>query len=429
MKRLVLPLSALMVVACGTHEKPEPTVRFPGEFEPQEAIWLAWEGDSAYDAVSVSMIRSLLPHVQVKMAVDNDSLLRVCRHHLDSLHIDTSAIAFHVVPGAEFWMRDGGATYVVKDSTLNAVDFGWNTYALHDWLLALFEGDTLRADTVAAMDPSAQRGITDSLCATAEGIPMMKSWFRIEGGALESNGRGTLILNEPLTLQRNHDVSKDSIAHELEHVLGATNIIWLPHGLAEDPHMWGTIAPGYFGMGAGGHTDEYVRFADAHTIMLAWVPENEQDADPVSRLNHDRMSANYAVLAKAMDQDGEPFRILKVPVPDPRTRTTIMLEPKQWDDSFNVPASAFRKKDGWAAGDTALRVAAASYMNFLVTNDAVLLPTYVAAGSSRAKEEEVKRLFTEAFPGRELIMLDAMALNWHGGGIHCGTQQLPKHAR
>jgi len=426
MKRALLPALTLIIAACSPPKEKPAGVRWPGEFEPQQAVWLCWAGDSVFDAVSVNMLRALLPHVQVRMAVASDSLINTCKMDLSRAGVDASTIEFHTIPGVEYWMRDCGATYVLDNGSLRAVDFTWDTYAYRDWLIALFEGDTLRADTLMGKTSAVGRGTSDSLCARAEGTPLRASWFRTEGGAIESNGQGTLIITEPLALQRNHGASKDSMAHELERVLGVTNMIWLPHGVAEDPHMWQTIAPGYFAIGCGGHTDEYVRFADAHTILLAWVPEEEKDANAVDRVNYERLSADYDVLTKATDQDGKPFRVVKVPMPDLRTMRTVMLPPKQWDDGRNVPVSVFRKKDGWAVGDSALRVAAATYMNYYVTNGAVLLPSYVPAGSSAKKEEEVKRIFTEAFPGRELIFIDAMMLNWEGGGIHCGTQQVPQ---
>jgi agmatine deiminase len=77
-------------------------------------------------------------------------------------------------------------------------------------------------------------------------------------------------------------------------------------------------------------------------------------------------------------------------------------------------------------GDTLFRVPAASYLNYLVTNGVVLLPTYTAAGSSADKENEVKRIFQEQFSEREIVFIDAMPQNWQGGGIHCSTQQQPK---
>lgn len=413
-------------IGCDAPENDHGSRRSPGEFEPQQAVWLNWSGDSAYDAASVNMLRALMPHVQVRMAVANDSLMNVCKADLARAGVDANAIEFHTIPGVEYWMRDCGATYVLYHDSLHAVDFTWDTYAYRDWLIALFEGDTLRADTIIGQASAVGRGTSDSLCARAEGTPRVASWFRTEGGAMESNGQGTLIITEPLALQRNHGASKDSMAHELERVLGVTNVIWLPHGVAEDPHIWQTIAPGYFAIGCGGHTDQYVRFADAHTILLSWVPEEEKDANPVNRTNYERLSANYDVLVNAKDQDGKPFRVVKVPTPDLRTTRTVMLPPRQWDDSRSVPVSTFRKQDGWTVGDSAWRVAAATYMNYYVTNGAVLLPSYLSSGSSAKKEKEVRRIFSEAFPGRELIFMDALAMNWDGGGIHCATHEVPK---
>jgi agmatine deiminase len=271
-----------------------------------------------------------------------------------------------------------------------------------------------------------KREKVDSIMATNDSIPVIKSWIFIEGGSIEVNGKGTLILNEPLTLSRNEGASKDSIEKEFMRVLGVTYIIWLQHGLADDPHIWRTITGKYVGLGTGGHTDEYVRFADENTILLAWVDESEKDKNPLNRINYERMNINYEILRNAKNENGEPFNIVKVPLPDIIAQPIIILEADKWDDSYNIPISAFKKSDGWAVGDTASRVAASSYLNYFVTNGAVLLPTYIKQGSSPEKEEQVKKIFAEVFPGRKLIFIDAMALNWSGGGIHCGTQQQPK---
>ena len=68
-------------------------------------------------------------------------------------------------------------------------------------------------------------------------------------------------------------------------------------------------------------------------------------------------------------------------------------------------------------------------MNYLVTNGVVLLPSYTAMGSSKEKEAQVKAIFQKAFPKREIIFINAMQLNWSGGGIHCSTQQQPKRKK
>ena len=264
--------------------------------------------------------------------------------------------------------------------------------------------------------------------AVVEDIPVITSWIKIEGGAIESNGRGTLILSEPLTMSRNEGISKDSIEHEFKRVLGVQNIVWLQEGLAEDPHMWQTITGKYVGMGTGGHTDEFVRFADANTILLAWIPEEDKDANALNAINHQRMKVNFEILSNALNEKGEPFNIIKIPLPELISKPVKILEAGKWEVVYNnnIPVSAFKDSDGWKVGDTALRVASSSYLNFYITNGMVMLPSYINQGTSINKEKEVKRLFQKAFPDRKLVFLDAMALNWEGGGLHCGTQQQPK---
>ncbi|MGZ5135675.1 MAG: agmatine deiminase family protein, partial [Flavitalea sp.] len=281
-------------------------------------------------------------------------------------------------------------------------------------------------DSIFSKARASKRGKVDSLMAMAEGVPIIKSWIKIEGGAIEVNGKGTLLLNEPLTLSRNEGISKDSIEKEFKRVLGVNNIIWLKHGLAEDPHIWQTIYGKYVGIGTGGHTDEFVKFADASTILLAWINENEKDKHPLNKINYERMKVNYEILQKAKDENGNPFKIIKVPLPDPIVKLVSILQPKTWDDNYNISISALKESDGWKVGDTAFRVASSSYLNYYVTNGMVLIPSYVKAGSSLEKEDEVKNIFKDVFPNRKLILIDAMPLNWEGGGIHCGTQQQPK---
>ncbi|MBK9096513.1 MAG: agmatine deiminase family protein [bacterium] len=403
----------------------------PAEFEEQEAVWLGWQGYESYYQVGADMIESLLPYVQVKVVTESDSILQVCKNYLTQREIDTAKIKFYVIPDNEFWIRDHGATFTVnKNGEIQAVDFNWNTYGIRSWTMEIHDNDESKADSLMNIwFAGSKREKVDSIMAAKDSIPVIKSWVFIEGGTIEVNGKGTLILNEPLTISRNEGASKDSIEKEFKRVLGVTNIIWLQHGLAEDPHIWRTITDKYVGLGTGGHTDEYVRFADENTILLAWVDESEKDKNALNRINYDRMSINYEILKNAKNENGYSFKIVKVPLPDIIAQPIIILEADEWDDSYNIPISAFKKSDGWMVGDTAYRVAASSYLNFYVTNGAVLLPTYIKQGSSPQKEEQIKKIFAEVFPGRKLIFIDAMALNWSGGGIHCGTQQQPKRKK
>ncbi|MEJ7821090.1 MAG: agmatine deiminase family protein [Chitinophagaceae bacterium] len=429
MKRFayILISSILLFIYSCTNQKNNILFYMPGQFEPQEAVWLGWQGYDLYYPVNKDMIEALLPYVRVKVVTESDSILRVCKSYLNTKGIDTNRMQFYVMPDNEFWMRDHGATFIKNPKgEMKAVDFEWGAYGYRQWLLNKHNNELKIVDSIFSKSKASKRDKVDSLMAVAEGIPIIKSWIKIEAGAIEVNGKGTLLLNEPLTLSRNEGVTQDRIEAEFKRVLGVTNVIWLQQGLAEDPHIWQTIYGKYVGIGTGGHTDEYVKFADANTILLAWVSEEEKDKHPLNKINYDRMKVNYDILQKAKNEQGKPFKIIKVPLPDPIVKPVRILEPKKWDDTYNIAVSAFKESDGWKVGDTAYRVASSSYLNYYVTNGMVLLPSYIKAGSSVQKEEEVKQIFKNVFPMRKLIFMDAMPLNWEGGGIHCGTQQQPK---
>jgi agmatine deiminase len=72
-----------------------------------------------------------------------------------------------------------------------------------------------------------------------------------------------------------------------------------------------------------------------------------------------------------------------------------------------------------------VQVAAASYLNFVIANGAVVVPDYLPSGTPRAVQQRVQRVFEQAFPGRAIVFVDAVALNWLGGGLHCATLHEP----
>ncbi len=434
---ILLALAAIALSDCTTateatvRDSADSTFFMPGQFEEQESVWLGWQAYPPYYAVGAAMIKALKPHVKLNVVSETDSMGDVCKSYLIKEGIDTTGIRFFVMPNNEFWMRDHGATFVVnKVGEMKAVDFEWCTYGYKDWLYNLFDTDSAKAEAAFAKSPASKRGVIDSLMALTLDVPPIKSWINIEGGGIEVNGKGTLILNESLMMQRNKGASKDSIAAEMKRVLGVRNVIWLPYGLVEDPHVWQLIADKYIGLGTGGHTDEFVRFANANTILLAWVSEAERYANPVNTLNFERMSANERILREAVDQDGRPFQIVRVPLPPPILKNIKLNEPGMWDSLYNVSVSVFPKSLNLNPGDSVFRVAAASYLNYYVANGVVLLPDYSMHGEEyKLLQEKVANTFSKIYPDKELVFLEVMPLNWEGGGIHCGTQQEPKRIR
>ncbi len=406
----------------------------PAEWEPHDAVWLGWEGDaSQYHPVVVNLIKTLMPHVMVKVAAHSDSLLKVAKNYLYQHQIDTSKIKFYVVPGDRYWIRDHGAAFLLNaKGELGIADFAWNRCGYPGWLKYKYGSnqDSIRKYMNLRYESIKETGKVDSLMAVVEGAAIQKTNIIHEGGAIEVNGKGTLILCEATVLDRNPDRSREEIENEFKRVLGVTNIIWLKKGLAEDPLSKGGrfISGKYFSAwGTGGHTDEFARFVNPNTIMLAWISEEEKELNPLNKINYKRMNENLKILEQAKDQDGKPFNIIKVPLPDIIVKKVVAREDiDDRETTFDVRVSSFKKSEAPKIGDTLLRVPASSYLNYLVTNGLVILPAYIQAGSSKEKEERVRKIFQQQFPNRQIVFIDVMPQNWEGGGIHCSTQQQPK---
>lgn len=432
---LAFLLGAIILSSCNSNKQQRAVETFymPAEWEPHDAVWLGWEKDSLrgyYPAVA-SIIKALGSSVTVKIAFNNDTLLQKAKIYLASQGIDSGMYKTYIMPGERYWIRDHGAAFLLNGKgELGVADFAWNSYGYPGFLEVKYNGNKDSVDHYLNLRKEfrMKTASVDSQMAVAEGAVILKTDVKHEGGAIEVNGEGTLILCEATVFQRNPELKKEYIEAEFKRVLGVTNIIWMKKGLADDPqNFFRRIAPGYYGGGTGGHTDEFVRFANPTTILLAWVDEKEKDLNPVNKLNYERMNENYNILKNAKDQDGNAFTIIKVPLPDLITKKIKAREKiDSGEVTFDVDMKSFVPAEAPAVGDSIMRVPAGSYMNYLVTNGKVLLPTYSIHGSSKEKEDRVRKLFEEQFPGRSVVFIDAMMLNWSGGGIHCSTQQQPK---
>lgn len=429
MRAVILIMVIASIVGC--HVQPEQKFRIPAEWEEHEAVWLSWD-DRREDnnLVVTEIIKQLQEYVKVKVAFPSDSTRQTAFRIMDSLQLDTLSFEAHVYPDANSWMRDYGAVFAI-DSTeqLAVVDFGWNAYGSVDWYYERWpeEFEGYDVDSFRNARKNSPRGKIDSLMGITTRAKHHKIDVILEGGSFEYNGNGVLIQSEAVTLQRNPDKTKEELEEEFKR-FGIEKVIWLPQGVVEDEHFQMLIDNTYMVGGTGGHTDEFVRFADEHTILLAWVDEDEIDEHPLHQENYDRMSRNYEILQQATDVDGKPFNIIKVPIPRAiETPLTIVeaYDVDNWENQMSL--ESLEKGHTLKVGDTIYGVAAAGYLNFLVTNGIVLSQSYEAYGS-KDKDEEVRKILQQAFPDREIVMIDSRPLNsrYGGGGIHCVTMQEPK---
>lgn len=351
---------------------------FPGEFEKQQAIWVMWpsiiynQNTNPVNPVMINLIKVLSRYIKVNiMSVSNEETAQI-KDLLKESAVSANNIHFYIINHQSIWARDVGPIFVKdKHNKLSIVDFGFNNYSR--------DGN----ENYIKIE-----GQVDKLTAQALGIPVIYTNLISEGGAIESNGKGTMMATESVVLKRNPGMSKQQMENEYKRVLGVKKVIWLKKGLAEDDNI------------TSGHINEIARFADANTILLAQVLPQDRYANWASQNSYLRLEENYKILLNSTDQDGKPFRIVRIPMPP-----TLY-------------------KEASATGKIPVR----SYLNYAVTNGAVVMQAYWKPGRSntlKITENKVKGILSNVYPGRNIIGIDAENVNLWGGGIHCITQHMP----
>lgn len=206
--------------------------------------------------------------------------------------------------------------------------------------------------------------------ARLRGLPLFSPGIVMEGGALDVNGAGTLLTTESCLLNpnRNPHLTKPQVEQYLRDYLGVTNILWLGDGIAGDD--------------TDGHVDDLTRFVNPTTVVTV------VEADPADE-NHAPLQENLERLRTMRDQDGHPLRIVELPMPR-----------KLEHEGQRLPAS---------------------YANFYIANDCVLVPTYRDANDRVALE-----ILQREFKDRRVIGIDSVDLVWGLGSFHCISQQEPE---
>ncbi len=400
-------------------DSPAESFVFPAEFEPHRALWMAWptyenKRGLPTEPLLIEIIRATEGRVAIDLLAQDDDEAAAIRERFRREGVPDGHVTIHAVPHGDVWMRDMGPIFLRGDrGGLRVVDFGFNMWGYES-------PDSPNSRLEEAVD----RHVAELL-----GLEVEKSTLISEGGSREFNGRGVMLAVEAVELQRNPGWTLEAMDEEFRRTLGVSKVIWLAEGMAEDELTFRGRLPGgvYTVITTGGHVDEFARFADPETILLAEITEEERRTDPIAAISHERLEESFRRLSAATDQDGNPFRIVRVPAPDSLFDTMRAgdgvfdyIQPLEYEDGSSI-----------APDDEIRVVAAASYLNFQVTNGLVLAQKYWKPGmpeSLREKDERAVAILREVFPGREVVPLDAMAVNLGGGGIHCILQQEPRRA-
>jgi agmatine deiminase len=276
--------------------------------------------------------------------------------------VPTNNVLFHLWRTDRVWTRDSGAIFVKNRSgEVAATDWRFNAWAKYpDWK---------RDDKVAARMVSEGRAKNWQPTAEVDG---KSTRVVLEGGSIDVNGSGSLLTTEECLLsevqQRNPGLNRAAIEKVFADYLGVTNVIWLNKGIAgDDTH---------------GHVDDLARFVAADTVVTM-IEQDKSDE------NHESLKENVELLRSAKDQDGKPLRVVTMQLPAP-----VVIKGQR------VPAS---------------------YANFYIANDVVLVPTF-----DDPNDRLALNTLAELFPDRKIVGIHCGDFIWGLGAIHCMTQQEPK---
>ncbi len=396
--------------------------RMVGEFEPTRAIWLGY--DAGHAELTTTLARTLAPHVELRLLLNDDDHLQAAQALMDGAGVPDHRVRYAVEPQAIYFMRDSAVFTRGPAGRLGVVDFEWSQYGLAAWCRRRHGRDEASAARCAAGNDEA-RDELDRQIARLAGAGVYSSSLYLEGGGIECNGQGLALVSESLIQQRNPGVGRAALEAAFLALPGIRKIIWLADGLASDPHLRGSITGNYVAWGTGGHTDEFVRFVDAQTVLLAWPDDADVAAHPVARLNRLRMQRNFEILSRSSDVQGRPLKVLKLPTPRSVERRIFLSAAtddrysNEWTADFFPPGERRRE------GQPVIQVASSSYLNFVIANGVVVVPGYEAHGTPRAVEQRVRATLEQALPGRQVVFIDAIGANWVGGGPHCATLNEP----
>lgn len=319
-----------------------------------------------------------------------------------------------------FAERDGLMFMKNKNGETQLVNFEWNSYG---WYFQEEFKNYIESD-------KSDREEYTKVIQREFPYPVISSIMVNEGGAIETNSKGTILQVESVNMHRNPSMNKMQQELELIKVLNAKKIIWLKEGAAEDPFGWGTlIAENYFGVGVQGHVDQFCRFVNDSTILISYPDSSEAAIDPVKKVTLERMKINYDILKDATDQNGKPFTIVKMPVPD-IDYMTFALDTVNLNEEISFLSSRIlSEQKNFSIGDTVHFVPSSSYLNFLITNKTIFEAKYWTEGkplSSKAKDEKAKEILQQYFPDKKIYQINTAETNHNGGGLHCWTMQVPK---
>ncbi|MSO69996.1 MAG: agmatine deiminase [Alphaproteobacteria bacterium] len=349
--------------------------RLAAEFEPHAGVWMLWPeradnwraGAKPAQAAFAALAAALAPFERVTIGASPGQLANAGA-------MLPSTVRVVELASDDAWMRDMAPAFVVNDAgDVRGVKFGFNAWGgLKGGLYFPWDQDALVAAKLLEI----------------EQLERYDAPLIAEGGALASDGLGTLITTVDCLINdnRNPGLRRARIEGILRDYLSASTVIWLDHGLPGDE--------------TGGHIDNLVAFVRPGVLVMAWTEDRADPFYDIARLTFERLAA-------ATDARGRRFEIHKIHQPRP-----MIIRAEEADGILTVAGTKPRR-----AGDAIC----ASYINACVGNGVVIVPSF-----DDPNDEAARAAYAALHPERRIIQVPAREVVLGGGGLHCITHEQPR---
>ena len=330
--------------------------QWPAEWAPHARTWMCWPCRVEVWGGPDGLLRARQAFARVARAISTFEPVTMAVRPQDAAEARLACAGktdLFEVPLDDSWARDMGPTFLRGPAGARAaVQWRFNAWGnkYHPY----------------AEDAALASRIARSVDARVYAAPLV-----CEGGAIHTDGEGTLITTEQclLNANRNPDLTRQDVEEALALYTGARAILWLGEGFSDDE--------------TDGHVDNIACFAAPGRLAIG-MPAAKSDPDYAPVMEAIRR------LKEARDAEGRAFEIVEI------------VQPK-------------KPKTDWRG-----RALASSYINFYLPNGGVVMPAF-----DDSNDEKARSLLADCFPGRDILQIDALDLVEGGGGIHCITQQEP----
>jgi len=338
----------------------------PAEWEPHEATWIGWPHNindwpgkfTSIKWVYAEIVKYISRGEKVRILVQSKNHKLKVENVLKSVNADLSNIEFFIKKTDRGWLRDSSPFFVKEKKKLTSVDFKFNAWSKYNNY---------------KLDDKISQFISNKLNLKKVTAEYNGQQVLLEGGAVDTNGCGTLITTEECLLDkkvqvRNPGFEKEDYEKIFNRYLGISNVIWLGKGIAgDDTH---------------GHVDDLCRFVNHNTVVIV-QEENSSDE------NYKLLKENRERLTNVKLEDGSNLNVVDLPMPSP-----LIFKGQR------LPAS---------------------YANFYIAKYAVLVPTF-----NDVNDRIAIGILSELFQDRKIIGIHSVDLVWGLGTIHCLTKEQPE---